>query len=71
MDVDYLEMEAAWKRVKPSADWDAPLIEGERFHIYGEKDGDFTFTRELNPDGRYKIICNGKRVVEQGETKPL
>ena len=65
LDREWLEMEAAWKRIKSSltdADWDS--------HPQWDSAG-FQFTRELNPDGRYKIICNGKRVVEQGETKPL
>jgi hypothetical protein len=80
MDAEWLEMEAAWKCLKAYLIETGGVSEGFDQHtrlgiplafIDNKSGTQFTFTRELNPDGRYKIICNGKRVVEQGETKPL
>ena len=73
MEPTYIEMCDAWERMKgPKSTSDMLAVWGEGVKL-GISDGTvaFEFTRETNPDGRYKIICNGKRVVEHGETKPL
>lgn len=67
MDAEWLEMREEWeaaKKMYPVSSW--PEKTDGIIHWKG-----LFFKRFISPDGRYRVICNGKRCVEQGETKPI
>ena len=63
LDAEWLDMRESWDAIKHRVNW----AKGEMFMAPPFAGQSFAFTRKIETDGSYKILCNGRRVVEQGE----